>query len=147
MNRYKVTLTDQEYALLRQIIAKGSHKSVKVRNAYILLNCDEGEFSSKQTNKQICEVLKIGMRTVDRVKKRFVEEGIDITLNGKPSNRLYKKKIDGDFEARVIALSCSEAPPGFAKWSLRLLADKAVELKYIDNVSHETIRQMLKKTN
>ncbi len=147
MPRYKVTLTKAEHDLLNQIIKKGSHKSVKVRNAYILLNCDEGEFSVKQTNKNICQVLKTGMRTIDRVKKRFVEDGLEVVLNGKPSSRLYKKKIDGDFEAHIVTLSCTDPPVGFAKWSLRLLADKAVELEYIDKISHETIRQMLKKTN
>jgi len=91
-------------------------------------------------------VLKIGMRKIDRVKKRFIEEGLDITLNGKKGSRIYAKKADGDFEAHLIALSCSEPPSGFARWSLRLLADKVVELDYIDSISHETIRQVLKKT-
>jgi len=86
------------------------------------------------------------MRKIDRVKKRFIEEGLDITLNGKKGSRIYAKKADGDFEAHLIALSCSEPPAGFSRWSLRLLADKVVELKYIDNVSHETIRRVLKKT-
>ncbi len=147
MVRYKVTLAKEERLLLLEITRKGSHKSVKVRNSLILLNCDEGEWGDKQTNKNICEILQIGMRTIDRVKKRFVEDGLEITLNGKPSERYYKKKIDGDFEAHLIAISCSEAPEGFARWSLRMLADKAVELEYIDAISHETVRKVLKKTN
>jgi len=80
------------------------------------------------------------------VKKRFVEDGLEVTLNGKKGNRIYTKKADGDFEAHLVALSCSEPPEGFARWSLRLLADKVVELDYIDTISHETVRRVLKKT-
>jgi hypothetical protein len=86
------------------------------------------------------------MKKIDRVKKRFVDDGLDITLNGRKGSRIYKKKADGDFEAHLVALSCSDAPEGFSRWSLRLLADKVVELDYIDNISHETIRRVLKKT-
>jgi hypothetical protein len=114
----------------------------------ILLGCDEGEFQEKRsTNEEISRVLKIGMRKIDRIKKRFVELGINITLNGLKGSRIYAKKVDGDFEAHLVALSCSDPPEGFARWSLRLLADQVVQLQYIDKVSHETIRQVLKKTN
>lgn len=147
MAKYTVTLTKQEWYLLTQITKKGKHKSTKIRNAYILLNTDEGEYGNKRTNEQICKILNVGMRTIDRIKKKFVEEGLDVALNGRPTTRNYKRKIDGDTEAHIIALSCSEPPEGFAKWSLRLLADKAVELKYVENISHETIRKTLKKTN
>jgi Homeodomain-like domain len=87
------------------------------------------------------------MRKIDRVKKRFVEDGIDVALDRKKGNRIYSRKSDGDFEAHLIALSCSEPPEGFARWSLRLLADKVVELDYIESISHETVRQVLKKRN
>jgi hypothetical protein len=86
------------------------------------------------------------MRKIDRVKKRFVEDSLDAALEGRKSSRQYTKKADGDFEAHLIALSCSQAPEGFARWTLRLLADKVVELDYIESVSHETIRRVLKKT-
>lgn len=86
------------------------------------------------------------MRKIDRVKKCFVEQGLEIALNGTKGQRTYEKKADGDFEAHLIALSCGEPPEGFARWSLRLLADKVVELNYVDNISHETIRRVLKKT-
>jgi len=113
----------------------------------ILIGCDSGEYQDKRsTNEELSRVLKIGMRKIDRVKKRFVEDGLDITLNGKKGSRIYAKKADGDFEAHLVALSCSDPPKGFSRWSLRLLADKVVELEYIDQVSHETIRQVLKKT-
>ncbi len=77
---------------------------------------------------------------------RFVEESFEVALNGRKGNRVYEKKTDGDFEAHLVALSCSEPPEGFARWSLRLLADKVVELEYTDNISHESIRRILKKT-
>ena len=85
------------------------------------------------------------MKKIDRVKKRFVEEGLDVALHGRKGSRIYAKKVDGDFEAHLVAVSCTEPPAGFAKWSLRLLADTVVELDYIDSVSHETVRRILKK--
>jgi len=111
------------------------------------LNCDEGEHSDKITNEQISKVLKVGMRTIDRVKKKFIEEGFEAVLERRPSSRVYEKKSDGDVEAKLITLCCSEPPKGFAKWSLRLLADKMVELKYVESISHVTVRSVLKKTN
>lgn len=147
MVRYKVTLTTEERDELMTIINKGHHSSHKFRAAYILLNCDEGKNSEKITNEQISKVLKIGMRTIDRVKKKFVEEGFDSALERKPPDREYERKADGEVEAHLITLCCSEPPAGFAKWSLRLLADKMVELKYVESISYETVRRVLKKTN
>ncbi len=145
MIKYKVTLTKDEREELESIINKGRHTSQKFRNAYVLLNCDEGEYSEKATNSEISKILKIGMRTIDRIKKRFIEEGFDAILERKPTSREYEKKADGDFEARLVALSYSEPPKGFSRWSLRLLADKIVELQIVDSVSHETVRTVLKK--
>jgi len=145
MEKYKVTLTKDEIDELMDIINKGSHTSQKFRTAYILLNCDEGKFADKVTNEQIRRILKVGMRTIDRTKKKFVEEGFDAVLERRPTQREYERKADGDFEAHLIALCCSEPPKGFAKWSLRLLADKVVELKYAESISHETVRRVLKK--
>ena len=147
MKKYIVTLTKDERKYLGVLTSKGKHRSQKILNGLILLGCDESEFQKKRsTNKEISKVLNISMKKIDRVKKRFVEDGLDITLNGIKGSRIYIKKVDGDFEAHLVALSCSEPPEGFARWSLRLLADKVIELDYIDNVSHETIRQVLKKT-
>ena len=147
MKKYIVTLTKREREELKKISSKGKHRSQKILNALILLGCDEGEHQTNRSiNEEISRVLKISMKKIDRVKKRFVEEGIDVTLNGKKGSRIYKKKADGDFEAHLIALSCSDPPEGFARWSLRLLADKVVELNYIDSISHEAIRRILKKT-
>ena len=146
MLRYRIKLIKTEVEELQRIINKGSHTSQTFRTAYILLNCDEGKYSDKVTNEQISKMLKVGMRTIDRVKKRFIEEGIDAVLERRPTQRVYETKIDGDTEAKLITLCCSEPPKGFAKWSLRLLADKMVELKYVESVSHVTVRSVLKKT-
>lgn len=148
MKKYIVTLTEEERRSLTEMTSKGKHRSQKVLNALTLLACDEGEYqNSRSTNAEISKVLNTSMRKIDRVKKRFVTQGLDVALNGKKSDRVYQKKADGDFEAHLIALSCSKPPEGFSQWSLRLLADRAVELKYIDSISHETVRRVLKKTN
>ena len=147
---YRVTLTQEERSELLLLTKNGKHSSRKVVHSLILLNSDEGEFADcqkKQTNLSIADFLKINERTVERIKKRFVEEGLESALEDKPSEREYKRKADGDFEAHLIALSCSEAPAGFSRWSLRLLADKMVELEYVESISHETVRRTLKKTN
>ena len=147
MIRYTVKLTKSEVEELMSIINKGFHTSQTFRTAYILLNCDEGKYSEKVTNEQISKVLKVGMRTVDRVKKKFIEEGFESCLDRRPTSRIYERKTDGDVEAKLVTLCCSEPPKGFAKWSLRLLADKMVELNYVESISHVTVRSMLKKTN
>ncbi|MEO7802878.1 MAG: IS630 family transposase [Ginsengibacter sp.] len=145
MIRYTIKLTKTEVEELKVIINKGSHTSQTFRVAYILLNCDEGKYSEKITNEQISKVLKVGMRTIDRVKKKFIEEGFEASLERCISNRVYEKKTDGDVEAKLVTLCCSEPPKGYAKWSLRLLADKMVELKYVESISHVTVRKCLKK--
>jgi len=147
MIRYTIKLTKPEVEELTVIINKGSHTSQTLRVAYILLNCDEGKYSHKVTNEQISKVLKVGMRTIDRVKKKFVEEGLEAVLERRPTARVYEKKMDGDTEAKLITLCCSEPPKGFARWSLRLLADRMVELKYVESITHVTVRSVLKKTN
>lgn len=147
MIRYTIKLIKEEVEELRDIINKGSHTSQTYRSAYILLNCDEGEYSDKVINEQISKVLKVGMRTIDRVKKKFIEEGLELCLERRPTQRIYDKKVDGDVEAKIVTLCCSEPPKGFAKWSLRLLAEKMIELEYIDSISHVSVGSVLKKTN
>jgi len=148
MKKYIVTLTEEERNFLTELTSKGRHRSQKVLNALILLACDRGEHQNlRSTNTEISKVLNTSMRKIDRVKKRFVSHGLEVALNGKKSDRVYEKKADGDFEAHLVALSCSKPPEGFSRWSLRLLADRAVELNYIDSISHETVRRVLKKTN
>jgi transposase len=147
MIHYTIKLTKSEVEELQSIISKGSHTSQTFRTACILLNCDEGPFSEKVTNEQISKVLKVGIRTIDRVKKKFIEEGLEMSLERRPTQRIYETKVDGDIEAKLVTLCGSEPPQGFAKWSLRLLADKMVELKYVESISHVTVRSVLKKTN
>jgi len=144
---YTVTLTKEERTLLLSLTKNGKHSSRKLIHALILLNTDRGEFgeADKRTNKEIAEFLGVGESMIERIKKRFVENGLDYALEDRPAEREYMRKADGDLEAHTIALSCGEAPEGFARWSLRMLADKVIELEYVDSISHETIRQVLKK--
>jgi len=147
MIRYRINLTKNEVEELMDIINKGSHTSQTFRTAYILLNCDEGNYSQKVSNEQISKVLKVGMRTIDRVKKKFIEDGLEECLERRLTSRTYESKTDGEVEAKLITLCCSKPPKGYAKWSLRLLADKMVELNYVESISHVTVRSVLKKTN
>lgn len=148
MKKYKVILTQEERNELEALSSKGKHAAQTVRYALILLACDEGKDQKQRSiNETISSVLNVGMKTIDRVKKRFVEEGLEAVLSRKPSSRTFHPKVDGDLEAHLIALSCSEPPVGHKRWSLRLLADKVVELAYVDQISHETVRQTLKKTS
>jgi len=148
MKKYRVTLQKEEREELEALTRKGLHQSQRVLSALILLNCDEGEFNDHRVRgADVASVLKISMRKVDRVKKRFVEDGLEAALGSRQGQRAHEKKADGDFEAHLLAVSCGKPPQGFARWSLRLLADRVVELEYIDSVSHETIRRILKKTN
>jgi len=146
--RYKVTLSREEREGLEAIATRGKHSSQKVLNALILLGCDEGVHQErKKTSQELAEVLPVSARKIDRVKKRFVEDGLDVALEKRRAEREYERKADGEFEARLVALSCSEPPEGYARWSLRLLADRMVELGHVDSVSHETVRRTLKKTS
>ncbi len=147
MKKYKVTLKLKEREGLLAIIKGGNHSSKKVIHALILLNCDEGKYSNKAKNEDVAKVLQVGARTIDRVKKKFVEEGFEAALMNRPTSRIYEKKADGEVEAHLVALSCSKPPSGFSRWSLRLLADKMVELEYVEDISYETVRRVLKKTN
>jgi hypothetical protein len=148
MKKYTIKLLKAEVEELQKIINKGKHTSQSYRAAYVLLNVDEGEFSlGKSTNSEICKVLKIGMRTIDRIKQKCFEGGIERALERSKSNRIYERKIDGDLEAKIISIACSAPPKGFAKWSLRMIADKAVELHYVDELSHVSVYTILKKTN
>ena len=148
MKKFIVTLTERERVFLAELTSKGKHRSQKILNALTLLACDDGEHQRRRSkNKEIARVLNTSMRKIDRVKKRFVLDGLDVALHGRRGSRVYAKKADGDFEAHLVALSCGKPPEGFARWTLRLLADKVVELDYIDSISHETVRRVLKKTN
>jgi len=148
MVKYRIKLTQEEVIELTSIVNKGRHTSQTYRAAYVLLNCDEGDYSlGKSTNAQICGVLKTGMRTIDRIKKRCVEGGIDRALERAGSTRVYDLKLDGDVEAKLVTLCCSSPPEGRSRWTVRLLADKMVELQYVESISHVSVHHILKKTN
>lgn len=147
MKKYRVTLTKGETELLEEITRKGKRSAMIIRNAYILLNSNQGPGGKSQKDGDIAGFLGITVRTVEKVREKFVLEGFDTALYGRESTREYRVKVDGDVEAHLVALSCGEPPKGYARWSLRLLSDKMVELKYIDSISHETVRTVLKKTN
>ncbi len=146
--KYRLSLTPDEREEIEAVVARGKHNSQKVINALILLNCDENAPKSRTMREQdIADILQVSAMKIYRVKQRFVDEGLEVALNGHKGQRVYERKADGDFEAHLVALSCSEPPPGHVRWSLRLLADKLVELEYVDSVSYETVRRVLKKTN
>jgi len=142
--RYRVTLTQPERDELQQMIRKGKSAASKLAHARILLQADEGP---ARTDVQIAESLNASTRTVERVRQRFVEQGFEAALVPARSKRIYTRKLDGKQEAKLIALACSKPPAGKKRWTLRLLADEAVELQIVDSVSHETVRQTLKKTS
>jgi hypothetical protein len=143
MKKYKVTLQKDEREDLEAITCKGYHQSHRVVSVLVLLNCDEGEFNEyRMRGVDVANVLRISMRTIDRIKKRFVEDGLEAALGSRQGRGIHERKSDGDFEAHLVALSCSKPPQGFARRSLRLPADRVVELRHIDSVSHETIRRV-----
>jgi transposase len=146
--RYKVTLSQAERGQLEEIATRGRHSSQKMLNALILLKCDEGRHQDRKlSNQAIADVLPVSLKKIDRVKRRFVEEGLDLALDKRKAERSHTRKADGDFEARLIAVSCAKPPPGHSRWSLRLLAERMVELQYVEAISYETVRRVLKKTS
>ena len=143
--KYGVTLTDQEQEKLQALIKRGREQAVSVKRAYILLAADEnGE--KCWTDEQICETYHVGLRTVERLRQRLVEEGVEKALEGKKREVFKEPVLDGKVEAHLIALRCSDPPLGSAKWSLRLLSEQMVKLEYAEHISHESVRQLLKKT-
>ena len=145
--KYKVTLTESERQDLQAMISKGKADARKLAHARILLQADESGAGPRQTDGQIALALDTTTRTVERVRERFVTESLESALLPRPTKRVYTRKLDGEQEAKLIATACSKPPAGKKRWTLRLLADHLVELEVVDSVSHETVRQTLKKTN
>ena len=146
--RYRVTLTKEERNELEGLTRQGKINAKKFIRARALLLCDAGEHGPSWTVADTATALGVTSRTIEHLKKRFVEEGIEAALEHKPREKPPRAVIfDGAFEARLIALACSEVPDGYQRWTVRLLADKAVELNFAPNVSHMTVQQILKKTN
>lgn len=145
--RYLVTLTLQERAELQAMVSKGTAAARKLVRARILLLADEAEGGPGKSDAEIVAALGCGRATVERVRKQFVEEGLEATLVPKPTTRTYENRLDGKAEAHLVAMVCGAPPEGRGRWTLRLLADRMVALGYVEAVSHETIRRTLKKTN
>jgi transposase len=142
-----VTLTAEERAELEAMIGKGKAGARTLAHARVLLQSDEADGAPARTDQEVASALDLSARTVERVRQRFVEEGVESALRPKPTKRIYARALDGAREARLIALACSSPPDGKKRWTLRLLAERVVELGYAESVSHETVRRTLKKTS
>ena len=144
--KYVVELTSEERKQLTALVKKGKTAGYKIRHAQMLLKVDQGKKGSGWSDSTVAEAFTAHITTVERLRKRFVEEGLEAALE-RHNRKNYTRKLDGDAEAHLIAIACSEPPEGRNEWSLRLLADKLVELKVVDSVSHMTVSRTLKKTN
>lgn len=147
--RYVVELTEDERETLKKLISRGSAPARMLNRARILLKADTGKHSEGEalTDEGIARMLETSAATVGRVRTRLFRQGLDAALERSAPDRVYERSLEGRAEAHLIALACSDPPSGRARWSLRLLAEKAVELGMVENLSHETVRKTLKKTN
>jgi hypothetical protein len=147
MKKYKVTLTTDEREELAGLIASGKAAAQKLTHARILLKADQADGRPAWTDDRIADAIEVSTDTVGRVRQRFVEQGLEAALCRKPQDKPSReRRLDGAGEARLIALACSKAPRGRAAWTLEMLADKLVELKVVDSICPETVRQTLQKT-
>ena len=144
--KYRVRLSQEQREKLEELTRRGTISVRKYKRARVLLLADENSEQARKNDEQVAELVDTSLPTVHRVRRRFVEEGLDAALNEKPRPG-KPRTFDGKDRAAVIALACSEPPEGHARWSLRLLADKLVELEIVDSISHRTVRDILKKTN
>jgi transposase len=145
MKKYEVRLSEGERKRLNEIIKKGKEPAYKIMHANVLLKADANGLGWR--DKQIADSFSVCLNTVFNIRKRYTESGLERALNlNRPEEPPHKKKLDGAGEARLIALSCSKPPEGHARWDLKLLADKSVELEIVDSISYETVRKTLKKT-
>ena len=143
---YRAVLSEAQRAELRGLVGSGTAPARMLTRARILLKADHGEGGPGWSDAAIAAALDVNPSTVLRVRRQFAAEGLAATLERKRPDRVYERALDGEQEARLIAIACSEAPDGRARWSLRLLADELVRLEVVEAVSHETVRQTLKKT-
>ena len=147
--KYLVELSEQQREYLHKLISSGTAPARKLNRARILLKADLGKHAETQplSDRQIARMLDTSIATVQRARERFYEGGLEAALERSKPDRIYKRSLEGRGEAHLIALACSEPPRGRDRWSFRLLADKAVELGFVESISHETVRKTLKKTN
>ena len=144
---YHVTLTEAERKQLFELINKGKSNARRQAHARILLQADETAAGLSRSDAEIQDALGAATSTIQRVRQRFVEDGLEAALERRLPTRRYRRLIDGKAEAHLIALACGEPPAGHGGWTLRLLANRMVTLEYCDTLSHETVRRVLKKTN
>lgn len=144
--KYAVALSEEERAHLRTLIGQGTAPARLLTHARILLKADQGEGGPAWTDAAIASALEIHPATVGRVRRAYVEQGLDVALQRKSPDRVYARRLDGAAEAHLIALACSDPPPGRACWSLRLLADELVRLEVVEAISHETVRRTFEQT-
>jgi transposase len=142
-----VQLDPDERRYLQGLIAAGTAPARKLSRARILLKSDQGPAGPGWIDERVAEAVETSQPTVARVRRQYVEEGLDAALNRRAPTRVYRRKLDGEQEAQLIALACSAPPAGHAQWSLRLLADRLVELEIVDEISHQTVGRVLKKTS
>jgi transposase len=147
MKKYVVTLTDEEREELGRLVSSGRGAARRLVHARILLKADSSAAGPGWDDAEIAEALDVGTATIERVRRQFVEEGLEAALSRRRPRREYQRKLDGDGEAHLIAVACSQAPEGRKRWTLRLLAERMVALEYADELSYETVRRVLKKTN
>jgi len=150
VKKYMVELTQDKRQRLHKLISAGSAPARILNRARILLKADVGRHSEggePLLDREIAPMLETSTATVQRVRERFCRQGLDAALERSAPDRIYRRSFDGRAEARLIALACSQAPEGRERWSMRLLADKAVQMGIVEGVSHETVRKTLKKTN
>lgn len=145
--KYVVRLSVEERAYLQGLIAAGTASARKLARARMLLKSDQGPDGPGWVDVRVADAVETSQPTVARVRRQYVEEGLEATLNRRPPNRVYERTLDGEQEARLIALACGTPPEGYAVWSLRLLADQLVELEIVESISHQTVGRILKKTN
>ena len=142
---YRVVLSAEEREELRALVSKGKSAARKQTHARVLLLCDESD-GKRRADMEVASTLSVGRSTVERVRRRFVEEGLESALNPRKQLRYRRKALDGEAEARLLAVACGKPPEGRARWTLRLLAERLVELEVVESVGMETVRQTLKKT-
>lgn len=146
MKKYRVTLAQTEREQLQAIIAKRNAQSQVVKRAYVLLAADENQ-PQWMTDEQIQQTYQVSIRSIERLRERFVENDLLMAINGKKREKYKEKVFDGSVEAHLVALRCSQPPTGHARWTIRLLAQQMVELNYVETIGRETVRRILKKTS
>jgi hypothetical protein len=145
--KYVVNLSETERSQLKELISSGEGSARQIRRAYILLKSDSSSGGPNWKYQAICDAYEVSSLTVYNVRKNYTEGGLERAILRKKPERVYERRLDGEGEAHLIALACSKPPKGYERWSLRLLKDRIIRLEIVENISHETIRQTLKKTS